>query len=165
MPTDSGTEETEHEYALRAANELEEELLRLGPETVVAFIAEPVVGATAGAVPATKGYFKRIREICDKYGVLLILDEVMCGMGRTGTFFACEQDNVRPDIVGNRKRPGWRIPTYRRNAVLRDNSRCDCTRQRVLPTWSHLPWAPYRLRCCECRGSQADGRWFDAPLS
>lgn len=94
-----GTEETEHGYALRAANELEEELLRLGPETVVAFIAEPVVGATAGAVPATKGYFKRIREICDKYGVLLILDEVMCGMGRTGTFFACEQDNARPDIV------------------------------------------------------------------
>ena len=87
------------EYGLRAANELEDELLRLGPETVIAFIAEPVVGATAGAVPAVEGYFRRIREICDRYGILLILDEVMCGMGRTGTLFACEQDGVSPDII------------------------------------------------------------------
>ena len=65
----------------------------------MAFIAEPVVGATAGAVPPVPGYFRRIREICDRYGVLLILDEVMCGMGRTGTLFACEQDGVAPDIV------------------------------------------------------------------
>lgn len=86
-------------YGLRVANELEEEILRLGPETVVGFLAEPVVGATAGAVPAVEGYFRRVREICDKYGVLLIFDEIMCGMGRTGTFFACEQDGVRPDIV------------------------------------------------------------------
>ena len=86
-------------YGLRVADELEAELLRVGPETVIGFIAEPVVGATAGAVPAVDGYFKRIREICDKYGILLILDEVMCGMGRTGTLFACEQDDVRPDII------------------------------------------------------------------
>ena len=86
-------------YGLRAADELEAELQRIGPETVIAFIAEPVVGATAGAVPAVEGYFTRIREICDRHGVLLILDEVMCGMGRTGTLFACEQDAVRPDIV------------------------------------------------------------------
>ena len=91
--------ENEADYALRAANELEAEVQRLGPETVIAFIAEPVVGATAGAVPAAAGYFKRIREICDRHGILLILDEVMCGTGRTGTFFACEQDDVRPDIV------------------------------------------------------------------
>jgi adenosylmethionine-8-amino-7-oxononanoate aminotransferase len=65
----------------------------------MAFIAEPVVGATLGAVPAAAGYFARIREICDRHGVLLILDEGMCGMGRTGTLFACEQDNVRPDIL------------------------------------------------------------------
>ena len=65
----------------------------------MAFIAEPVVGATAGAVPAVEGYFRRIREICDQYGVLLILDEVMCGMGRTGHLFACEHDKVRPDIL------------------------------------------------------------------
>jgi adenosylmethionine-8-amino-7-oxononanoate aminotransferase len=58
-----------------------------------------VVGATLGAVPSVPGYFKRIREICDRHGILLILDEVMCGMGRTGTLFACEQDGVRPDIV------------------------------------------------------------------
>lgn len=91
--------ESEEDYGLRAANLLEEELLRVGPETVIAFLAEPVVGATAGALPAVAGYFKRIREICDRYGVLLILDEVMCGMGRTGTLFACEQDGVSPDIV------------------------------------------------------------------
>lgn len=93
------SDESELAYGLRAANALEEEIKRLGPETVIGFIAEPVVGATAGAVPAVQGYFRRIREICDQYGVLLILDEVMCGMGRTGTLFACEQDGVAPDIV------------------------------------------------------------------
>lgn len=91
--------ESLEDYGLRAANLLEEELLRVGPDTVMAFMAEPVVGATAGAVPPAPGYFKHIREICDKYGVLLILDEVMCGMGRTGTLFACEQDGVAPDIA------------------------------------------------------------------
>jgi adenosylmethionine-8-amino-7-oxononanoate aminotransferase len=92
-------DETSFEYGQRVANELETEIERLGPETVMAFVAEPVVGATAGAVPPVEGYFKRIREICDKYGILLILDEVMCGMGRTGTLFACEQDGVSPDIL------------------------------------------------------------------
>ncbi|MCV0428892.1 MAG: aminotransferase class III-fold pyridoxal phosphate-dependent enzyme, partial [Roseibium sp.] len=82
-------DETAYDYGQRVANELEAELLRLGPENVMAFVAEPVVGATAGAVPPVEGYFKRVREICDQYGVLLILDEVMCGMGRTGTLFAC----------------------------------------------------------------------------
>ena len=93
------TGESAEDYGLRAANELEAEILRLGADTVFAFVAEPVVGATSGAVPPVPGYFKRIREICDQYGVLLILDEVMCGMGRTGTLFACEQDDVRPDII------------------------------------------------------------------
>lgn len=91
--------ESAEDYGLRAANALEAEILRLGPESVMAFMAEPVVGATLGAVPPVPGYFRRIREICDKYGILLILDEVMCGMGRTGTLFACEQDGVTPDIV------------------------------------------------------------------
>ncbi|QDC09157.1 aspartate aminotransferase family protein [Oceanicola sp. D3] len=91
--------ESAEQYGQRVADELEAELLRVGPDTVIGFLAEPVVGATAGAVPAVPGYFRRIREICDKYGVLLILDEVMCGMGRTGSFFACEQDGVRPDII------------------------------------------------------------------
>ncbi|MHB2267429.1 aspartate aminotransferase family protein [Aliihoeflea sp. PC F10.4] len=92
-------DETPEEYGLRAANALEAEILRLGPETVIAFIAETVVGATIGAVPPAPGYFKRIREICDRYGVLLILDEVMSGMGRTGTLYGCEQDDVSPDIL------------------------------------------------------------------
>ncbi|MBC7144245.1 MAG: aspartate aminotransferase family protein [Thioclava marina] len=91
--------ETSEEYGLRVANELEAEIQRLGAENVIGFIAEPVVGATMGAVPPVPGYFKRIREICDQYGILLILDEVMCGMGRTGTLFACEQDGIAPDIV------------------------------------------------------------------
>jgi adenosylmethionine-8-amino-7-oxononanoate aminotransferase len=96
---DRHPEESAEEYGLRAAQELEDEILRLGPDTVMAFMAEPVVGATAGAVPAVPGYFRRIREICDRYGVLLILDEVMCGMGRTGHLFACEADGVAPDIL------------------------------------------------------------------
>ncbi len=91
--------EGSYEYGQRVANELEAEILRLGPETVMAFIAEPVVGATAGAVPAVAGYFERIRDICDRYGVLLILDEIMCGMGRTGHLFACEADCISPDIL------------------------------------------------------------------
>lgn len=91
--------ETPEAYGLRAAQELEDEIRRLGPDQVMAFLAEPVVGATAGAVPPNPGYFRRIREICDTHGVLLILDEVMCGMGRTGTLFACEQDGIAPDIM------------------------------------------------------------------
>jgi adenosylmethionine-8-amino-7-oxononanoate aminotransferase len=92
-------DESEEEYSIRAANELEVEILRLGPENVAAFIAETVGGATAGVIPPSKGYFKRIRDICDQYGILLILDEVMCGMGRTGSTFACEQDGISPDII------------------------------------------------------------------
>lgn len=92
-------DESSFDYGQRMANELEDEIHRLGPENVMAFVAEPVVGATAGALPPVEGYFKRIRDICDQYGVLLILDEVMCGMGRTGTLFACEQDGISPDIM------------------------------------------------------------------
>ncbi|TIS39151.1 aspartate aminotransferase family protein [Mesorhizobium sp.] len=91
--------ESEHQYGERVANELETKILELGPDEVIAFVAETVVGATAGAVPPVDGYFKKIREICDRYGVLLILDEVMCGIGRTGTLHAFEQDGIVPDIV------------------------------------------------------------------
>src|SRR5918995_7053196 len=91
--------ETEETYGVRLAAELEATVLRLGPATVIGFVAEPVVGATMGAVPAVPGYFNAVRAVCDRYGMLLILDEVMCGMGRTGTLFACEQDTVRPDLV------------------------------------------------------------------
>ncbi|MEN3352885.1 MAG: hypothetical protein V7640_1043 [Betaproteobacteria bacterium] len=93
------SDETEAQYGLRVANELEQQIVRLGPQSVAAFIAETVVGATLGAVTPSPGYFKRIREICDRYGVLLILDEVMCGMGRTGTLHACEHEGIAPDLM------------------------------------------------------------------
>ena len=92
-------DETELEYGLRVANELEEEIINLGPENVMAFIAETVGGATAGALTPVIGYFKRIREICNKYNVLLILDEVMCGICRTGSLFACEDEEIIHDIL------------------------------------------------------------------
>ena len=91
--------ESEEEYGIRVAEELDSEICRLGAKNVAAFIAETVGGATAGVIPPVLGYFKKIRQICDKHGVLLILDEVMCGMGRTGTLFACEQDGISPDII------------------------------------------------------------------
>ena len=91
--------ESEEEYGQRVAGELEETIERLGPGKVIAFVAETVVGATLGAAPAVRGYFRRIREVCDRHGVLLILDEVMCGMGRTGTLFAYEEEGVVPDMV------------------------------------------------------------------
>ena len=92
-------DESEEEYGRRTADALEAEIRRLGPESVAAFILEPVVGATCGAVPPVPGYLKRIREICDRHGVLLIFDEVMCGMGRTGSLFACAEDGVAPDLL------------------------------------------------------------------
>ena len=91
--------ESDADYARRAADTLEAQILALGPESVLAFVAETVVGATLGAVPAVAGYFRRIRDICDRYGILLILDEVMCGSGRCGTFFAFETEGIAPDIV------------------------------------------------------------------
>jgi adenosylmethionine-8-amino-7-oxononanoate aminotransferase len=91
--------ETDQDYAARSAQSLEDQILTLGADSVIAFIAETVVGATAGAVPPVADYLKRVRQICDRYGVLLILDEVMCGMGRTGRLYACEEDGVVPDLV------------------------------------------------------------------
>jgi adenosylmethionine-8-amino-7-oxononanoate aminotransferase len=91
--------ETPEAYGERLAAELDAAIVAAGPKRVIGFVAEPVVGATLGAVPAVPGYFRRVREVCDRHGVLLILDEVMCGMGRTGTLYACEQEGVAPDIV------------------------------------------------------------------
>jgi adenosylmethionine-8-amino-7-oxononanoate aminotransferase len=92
-------DETAEAYGARLAQELESKIDELGGTNVIAFVAETVVGATLGAVPAVPGYFKRVREICDRHGILLILDEVMCGMGRTGTRHACEQEGISPDLM------------------------------------------------------------------
>jgi adenosylmethionine-8-amino-7-oxononanoate aminotransferase len=91
--------ESDEAFAQRLADELERKILELGAESVAAFVAETVVGATAGAVPPVREYFRKIRAVCDKYGVLLILDEIMSGMGRTGYLYACEEDGVAPDIL------------------------------------------------------------------
>ncbi|OAP60648.1 hypothetical protein AYL99_05650 [Fonsecaea erecta] len=91
--------QSEEEFAQALVDELDAHFQAIGPEKVVAFIAEPLVGATSGCTPAPRGYFRGVRRVCDKYGVLLILDEVMSGMGRTGTLFAFEQEDVVPDLV------------------------------------------------------------------
>ncbi len=91
--------ESENDYGERAARSLEEAILSAGAENVSAFIVETIVGATLGAVPAVEVYFKTIREICDRHQVLLIMDEVMAGCGRSGTYFAFEQEGITPDMV------------------------------------------------------------------
>lgn len=87
------------DYTAGLLDELETNILKAGPENIIAFVAEPVVGATGGAIPPTPGYFQGVRDICDRYRILFIADEVMCGMGRTGTMYAIEQDGVAPDLV------------------------------------------------------------------
>jgi adenosylmethionine-8-amino-7-oxononanoate aminotransferase len=121
--------ESEADFVDRLAAELEAEFQRLGPNTVAAFIAEPVVGATAGCVPAPEGYFRAVREICDRHGALVILDEVMCGMGRTGTRHAWEQEGIAPDIqaiakgLGGGYQPiGAMLASTRIVDVIRDGS-------------------------------------------
>ena len=96
---DQRADETDPQYGARLARELEETIARVGGANVIAFVAETVGGATAGCLTAPPGYYKRVREICDRHGILLILDEVMCGMGRTGTLHACEQEGVAPDLM------------------------------------------------------------------
>ena len=96
---DARPDESLHHYGQRLVQELAETFERLGPQSVIAFVAETVVGATAGALVPVPGYLQGVRELCSKHGILLILDEVMCGMGRTGTLHACEQDGVTPDLL------------------------------------------------------------------
>ena len=91
--------ETPEAYGQRLADELDAAIRALGPDKVIAFVAETVGGATAGVLVPVPGYFKAVREVCDRHGVLLILDEVMCGMGRTGTLHACEQEGIVPDLM------------------------------------------------------------------
>jgi adenosylmethionine-8-amino-7-oxononanoate aminotransferase len=119
--------ESEADFVARLAAELDAEFQRLGPDTVAAFIAEPVVGATSGAVTAPEGYFRAAREICDQHGALLILDEVMCGMGRTGTLHAWEQEGVAPDIQAIAKGLGGGYQPI--GAMLTTNRIVDTIRQ------------------------------------
>ncbi|MBN9425337.1 MAG: aspartate aminotransferase family protein [Burkholderiales bacterium] len=96
---DRAADETPQQYGQRLVAELAAEIARLGPDSVIAFVAETVGGATSGALTPVPGYLRGVRELCDKHGILLILDEVMCGMGRTGTLHACEQEGVAPDLM------------------------------------------------------------------
>ncbi len=96
---DRRDDETAEQYGARLVDELEQTVARLGGEHIIAFVAETVGGATAGVIPPVPGYLRGVREVCDRHGILLILDEVMCGMGRTGTLYACEQEGVVPDLV------------------------------------------------------------------
>lgn len=91
--------ETPEAYGQRLADELDATIRRAGPERVIAFVAETIGGATAGVLVPVPGYFRAVREVCDRHGVLLILDEVMAGMGRSGTLYASEQEGVVPDLV------------------------------------------------------------------
>ena len=123
--------ETETVFTARLAAELEAEFQRIGPETVAAFVAEPVVGATSGCVPAPAGYFRAVREICDRHGALLLLDEVMCGMGRTGTRHAWEQEGISPT-----SRPSPRASA----AVTSPSGPCSPP----AASWTHYAMAPAR---------------------
>ena len=96
---DQRDDESAEQYGERLAQELQATVERIGGENVIAFVAETVGGATSGALTPPPGYFKCVREICDRHGMLLILDEVMCGMGRTGTLHACEQEGIAPDLM------------------------------------------------------------------
>ena len=96
---DRAADESQDAYTQRLLNELDQKFQEIGTDRVIAFVAETVVGATSGAVPPTPGYFQGVRALCDRYGILLICDEVMCGMGRTGTLHAVEQEGFVPDLI------------------------------------------------------------------
>lgn len=96
---DQQADETLEQYGARLVAEFEAKLDEVGPQTVIAFVAETVGGATQGCTTPPPGYFSAIRKLCDRHGILLILDEVMCGMGRTGTLHACQQEGIAPDVM------------------------------------------------------------------
>jgi len=127
-------DETEEQYVERLRQELEDKFLELGPETVIGFVAETVVGATTGALPAPKGYFKAMKTVCDKFGALFILDEVMSGMGRMGTLHAWESfgDGVAPDIQAVAKGLGGGYASI--GAVLMSQKVVDGIRSGI---WKH----------------------------
>ena len=143
---DQRTDESAEGYGARLAGELEAALVAAGPGRVLAFVAETVGGATQGATTAPPGYYAAVREICDRHGVLLILDEVMCGMGRTGTLHACEQEGIDPGPDHDRKGTGRRVPADWRGARPRSARRRAVSGKRLLPAWTHLPGASGRVR-------------------
>jgi adenosylmethionine-8-amino-7-oxononanoate aminotransferase len=124
---DRRLDESAEQYGQRLVAELSEAIDRLGGENVIAFVAETVGGATAGVLTPVPGYFKAVRELCDHHGILLILDEVMCGMGRTGTLHACEQEGVVPDLLTIAKGLGGGYQPI--GAVLAQGSLVDALRQ------------------------------------
>ena len=146
---DQRADETPEAYGARLAAELEAAIEACGPKRVIAFVAETVGGATQGATTAPPGYFKAVREICDRHGVLLILDEVMCGMGRTGTLHASEQEGIVPDLMTIAKGLGGGFQPI--GAVLAHEAVVvrAVARQRVLPARAHLSRPPRGL----CRGA------------
>ena len=123
---EQGPSETPEAYGLRLAQELDDAITAIGPESVIAFVAETVGGATGGVLVPVPGYLRAIKAVCEKHGVLLILDEVMCGMGRTGTLHACEQDDVIPDIMAIAKGLGGGYQAI--GAVMVQHSIVECMR-------------------------------------
>jgi len=142
--------------------ELEDEILRAGPEKICAFIFEPVVGAAGGCVPAPPGYAKRVREICNRYGVLLIADEVMCGAGRCGTWRALETDGVEPDIMAVAKGLAAGYLPWARQSIAKK-----CTSRTWQPTASCRQATPSPAtrpavrRVWRCRGSSPARAWWN----
>ena len=116
------------DYTAGLLDELETAVIKAGPDTIIAFVAEPVVGATGGAIPPTPGYFQGVRDICDRHRILFIADEVMCGMGRTGSMYAIGQEGVAPDIVAVAKGLGAGYQPI--GAVLAHEAIVDTLRQR-----------------------------------
>ena len=113
---DRRADESAEAYGQRLVAELAAAIESLGGENVIAFVAETVGGATQGAVTPVPGYLRGVRELCTRHGILLILDEVMCGMGRCGTLHACEAEGVTPDLLVDRQGPGRRLPAHWRRA-------------------------------------------------
>ncbi len=140
-----GDDEAEEAFGLRMADQLATKIAKLGAENVAAFIAEPVVGATLGSQPAAKGYFRRIREICDATGVLFVADEVMCGTGRTGTFFALEAEGVHADIVTMAKGLGAGYQPV--SAVIAAQSICDAIAGGSGQLWNGHTYMSHAVVC------------------
>ena len=153
---DQRDDESAEQYGERLAQELQHTVDRIGGENVIAFVAETVGGATSGALTPPPGYFKRVREICDRHGMLLILDEVMCGMGRTGTLHACEQEGIAPDLMAIAKGLGGGYQPVGAVLISAQSDRRDWCGLRIFSARTHLyrPSGRVRRRACCATGSR-----------